>query len=320
MDQKSKKIETVLSENRMFKPSESFQAKAHISSMQEYESLYKKSIKDNLGFWESIASELTWFKKWDSVLDENQAPFYKWFVNGKTNISYNCLDRHLDDATRNKAALIWEGELGDQRTLTYNQLFREVNRFANALKNLGIQRGDRVAIYLPMIPELAISLLACARIGAIHSVIFAGFSSESIRDRIHDCEAKLVITSDGGWRKGNILPLKNIVDEAVKDCPSIKHIIVVKRSHSDPFPCHIKEGRDHWYHRLIDGVSGECQAEEMDSEDMLFLLYTSGTTGKPKGVIHTIGGYMTYTYLTTKYVRNLEGVERTETMVILSEV
>ncbi|MCQ9205668.1 MAG: acetate--CoA ligase [Omnitrophica bacterium] len=306
MSSDPKKIETVLTENRIFKPDEEFQKKAHISSMRDYQELYKKSIEDNLGFWETAANELHWFRKWDSVLNEESAPVYKWFVNAKTNISYNCLDRHLNSATKNKAALIWEGELGGQRTLTYNQLFHEVNRFANALKKLGIQRGDRVAVYLPMIPELAISLLACARIGAVHSVIFAGFSSESIRDRVLDCEAKLIITSDGGWRKGNVLPLKNIVDEAVAGCACVKHVIVVKRGQGDPFPCHIKEGRDHWYHRIIDDVSSRCEPEQMDSEDMLFLLYTSGTTGKPKGIIHTTGGYMVYTYLTTKYVFDLK--------------
>lgn len=306
MDVKTKQIETVLAEERTFTSSNAFSKSAHISSMQEYTSIYQKSINSNSKYWDSIANELHWFSKWDKVLDETTAPFYKWFVNGKTNITYNCLDRHLAGAARNKAALIWEGEVGDQRTLTYTQLFYEVNRFANALKKLGIQRGDRVAIYLPMIPELAISLLACARIGAVHSVIFAGFSSESIRDRVIDCEVKLVITADGGWRKGNVLPLKNIVDEAICDCACVKHVVVVQRSRGSSFPCHIKEGRDHWYHRIVDGSSGKCPAEKMDSEDILFLLYTSGTTGTPKGIIHTTGGYMVYTYLTTKYVFDLK--------------
>lgn len=306
MKAKPEKMETILSEERRFQPDKEFQKKAHISSMKAYEDLYKKSIQDPAKFWESIAGELSWFTKWDTVLDESGAPFYKWFVNGTTNISYNCLDRHLDGATRNKAAIIWEGETGDQRVLTYAQLSREVNLFANGLKKLGVQKGDRVAIYLPMVPELAISVLACARIGAIHSVIFAGFSAESIRDRVLDCEAKLVITADGGWRKGNVLPLKNIVDEAVSGCACVKHVVVVKRSSGESFPCHILEGRDHWYHRIIDGLSGKCPAEPMDSEDMLFLLYTSGTTGKPKGIIHTTGGYMVYTYLTSKYVFDLK--------------
>lgn len=299
---KSMKIDTILSEKRKFNADEKFKQKAHISSMEEYTNLYKKSINDPSGFWDSIAAELSWFKKWDKVLDDTEAPFYKWFINGKTNISYNCLDRHLNNATRNKAAIIWEGEPGDKTTLTYGQLSVEVNRCANVLKKLGIQRGDRVAIYLPMIPELAISVLACARIGAVHSVIFAGFSADSIRDRVLDCKAKLIITADGGWRKGSVLPLKNIVDEAISDCDCIKNVIVVKRGSGDTLPCHIKEGRDHWYHRLVADVSGKCPAESMDSEDTLFLLYTSGTTGKPKGIIHTTGGYMVYTYLTSKYV------------------
>ncbi len=305
MSQTHKNIETISEEKRVFNPVEEFTRRAHISSMAEYRSLYKKSIRDPEKFWGTVAGELAWFKKWDKVLDETEAPYYKWFVNGKTNIAFNCLDRHLDSAIRNKAAIIWEGEPQDRRTLTYGQLSREVNLFANALKNLGIQRGDRVAIYLPMIPELAISLLACARIGAVHSVIFAGFSAEAIRDRVLDSESKLVITADGGWRKGNILPLKSIVDEALQDCECVKHVVVVRRGHSDAFTCHIKEGRDHWYHRIIDGVSAKCQAEAMDSEDMLFLLYTSGTTGKPKGIIHTTGGYMVYAYLSAKYVFDL---------------
>ena len=306
MEPRTKEIETVLAEERQFHPSDAFRKQAHIQSMEEYAGLYKKSISDPISFWESIADELVWFQKWDKALDESDAPFYKWFVNGKTNITYNCLDRHLEGALRNKAAIIWEGEPGDQRTLTYVQLHRQVCRFANALKNIGIQRGDRVAIYLPMIPELVISVLACARIGAVHSVIFAGFSAGSIRDRVLDCEAKLIITADGGWRRGNILALKNTVDEAMQDCACVKHIIVVMRARNGPFPCHMKEGRDHWYHSIIDGVSSECAAESMDSEDMLFLLYTSGTTGKPKGIIHTTGGYMVYTYITTKYVFDLK--------------
>jgi acetyl-CoA synthetase len=236
------------------------------------------------------------------VLSAEDAPFFKWFENGKTNISYNCLDRHLNSDIRNKAALIWEGEPGDQRVLTYNDLAREVNRLANAMKKLGISRGDRIAIYLPMIPELPISMLACARLGAVHSVIFAGFSSESIKDRVLDCQARMVITADGSWRRGNIIPLKNIVDEAVNDCDCVKDVIIIRRSESASFPCHVKEGRDHWYHRIIDDASVKCPPEEVDSEDMLFLLYTSGTTGKPKGIIHTTGGYMVYTYQTMKYI------------------
>ncbi|MBU1319193.1 MAG: acetate--CoA ligase [candidate division Zixibacteria bacterium] len=299
-------IETLLHESRLFSPSDEFRHGSHMGSIDEFEAKYKQSIDDPEGFWAEAAEELHWFRRWDRVLNSDDAPFFRWFENGKTNISFNCLDRHLTSPTRNKAAIIWEGEPGDKRVLTYWDISREVNKFANALKSIGIRKGDRVAIYLPMIPELAISMLACARIGAIHSVIFAGFSAESIRDRILDCQAKLVITADGSWRRGNVLPLKNIVDDAVNECDCVSDVIVVRRSESTTFPCHIKEGRDHWYHRLVDMQSYDCPAEKMDSEDMLFLLYTSGTTGKPKGVVHTTGGYMVYTHCTSKYVFDLK--------------
>ena len=299
-------LETILSENRQFKPSEEFSEQSFIGSMDQFNKLYARSIEDPQKFWADIAEELHWFKKWDKVLDDSEAPFYRWFDGGTTNLSYNCLDRHIKTDLKNKAALIWEGEPGDKRVLTYWDLYREVNKFSNALKNLGVKRGDRVAIYLPMIPELVISLLACARIGAVHSVIFAGFSADSIRDRILDCEARLVITSDGAWRRGNILPLKNTVDQAVENCPSVKDVVIVRRSETSSFLCHIKEGRDHWYHRIVDEMPIHCDPEEMDSEEMLFLLYTSGTTGKPKGIIHTTGGYMVYTYLTMKYVFDIK--------------
>jgi len=302
----SQNLETVLDEHREFTPSRHFTAEARLNDLDDYEKKYALSLSDPERFWGEVASELHWFKKWDQVLDDSEAPFFKWFKGGKTNISYNCLDRHLDGPNRNKAAIIWEGEPGDRRVMTYWDLAREVQKFANAMKKLGIQRGDRVAVYLPMIPELAVALLACARIGAVHSVIFAGFSAESIRDRVIDCQARLVITSDGGWRRGNVLALKNIVDEAVKECDCIKDVIVVKRGPGDTFPCHIDEGRDHWYHRLMADADPKCPAAEMDAEDILFLLYTSGTTGSPKGVIHTTGGYMTYAYLTTKYVFDLK--------------
>lgn len=301
-----RQLETVLKEVRRFKPSAAFKKSAHIGSEAEYRRMYLESIRRPDRFWGRVAKELHWFKPWTRVLDERKAPFYRWFVGGKTNISYNCLDRHLDSATRHKAAIVWEGEPGDRRVLTYGDLAREVGAFANAMKTLGVRKGDRVAIYLPMVPELVVSLLACARIGAVHSVIFAGFSAESIRDRVQDCQAKLVITGDGGWRRGKVLPLKDTVDEAVADCPSVQHVIVVRRGASDPFPCRMKPGRDHWYHELMQDVSTECLPEKMDSEDMLFLLYTSGTTGKPKGIIHTTGGYMVYAYLTTKLVFDLK--------------
>ena len=301
-----KQLDTVLKEARRFKPSKAFREGAHLRSEAEYRKLYKKSIQNPRKFWANIAGELHWFKKWNQVLDEKKAPFYRWFVGGKTNLSYNCLDRHLDSPTRHKAAIVWEGEPGDRRVLTYGDLAREVGVFANALKKLGLEKGDRVAIYLPMTPELVISLLACARIGAVHSVIFAGFSAESIRDRVQDCQAKLVITGDGGWRRGKVLPLKDTVDEALTQAPSVEHVVVVRRNPDSPFPCHMRDNRDHWYHEITDGVSADCPPAKMDSEDLLFLLYTSGTTGKPKGIVHTTGGYMVFTYLTAKYVFDLK--------------
>jgi len=301
-----KKLETILDESREFPPPEPFRNGSHVSSFEAYQELYKKSVDDPEAFWSEVAEELDWHKKWDKVLDETEAPFYKWFVGGKTNISENCLDRHLKSATRNKAAIIWEGEPGEERVLTYWDLWREVNKCAAALKKIGIEKGDRVAIYLPMIPELAVTMLACARIGAIHTIIFAGFSAESIRDRVLDCEAKLVITADGGWRRHKILPLKDIVDEGIKGCDSVKSVIVVKRASGDPFPHTFHTGRDHWYHDLMAESFAYQEPESMDSEDMLFLLYTSGTTGKPKGIIHTTAGYMLFAYHTSKYVFDLK--------------
>jgi acetyl-CoA synthetase len=301
-----KQFDTMLEEVRKFPPPAAFKEQAHIGSRSEYEKMYKRSLEDPEGFWGEVAEELHWFEKWNKVLDESDAPFFKWFAGGKTNIAYNCLDRHLDTDVRSKTAIIWEGEPGDRRDLTYEELWREVGVFANVLKKQGIKKGDRVAIYLPMVPELAVSMLACARIGAVHSIIFAGFSADSIRDRVIDCESRMVITSDGVYRRGKELLLKDIVDEAVDGVDVVENVIVCKRSADHDFNCTMKEGRDHWYHDLNKGVSHECEAEVMDSEDMLFLLYTSGTTGKPKGIIHTIGGYMAYTYLTTKYVFDLK--------------
>jgi len=298
-------LESVSHENRSFPPPSDFAALAKIPSMEAYRKEYEESIQDPEKYWADVASELHWFKKWDRVLNEDEKPFFKWFEGGTTNLAYNCIDRHIANGDRNKAALIWEGEPGDSRVLTYFDLYREVNQFANGLKSLGIKKGDRIALYLPMIPELAIATLACARIGAVHTVIFAGFSSNSIRDRVLDCGARCVITADGGWRRGQILNLKSIVDEAVEDVDCVNDVIVVKRGHGDPFPCRIKEGRDHWYHRLVQDQPIHCEAEQLDSEDMLFLLYTSGTTGKPKGIIHTVGGYMVYTYHTAKTVFDL---------------
>ncbi len=300
------KIETILDEARRFPPPEDFSRNALIHSMREYEELYRESVEEPENFWARMAEDLHWFRKWDRILNADEAPFFKWFEGGKINLSYNCLDRHLTSEKRNKAAIIWEGEPGDQRVLTYWDLAREVKKFAHALKALGIEKGDRVAIYLPMIPELVISMLACARIGAIHNVIFAGFSAESIRDRVIDSKAKLVITADGSWRRGNVLPLKSTVDEAIDGLDFVQNVIIVRRSPGMSFPLRVQDGRDKWYHRMMEEAKAECQPEEMDSEDMLFLLYTSGTTGKPKGIIHTTGGYMVYSYVTTKYVFDLK--------------
>ncbi|HSC29765.1 MAG TPA: acetate--CoA ligase, partial [Vicinamibacterales bacterium] len=233
-------------------------------------------------------------------------PHARWFTGGKLNVSANCLDRHVKTARRNKAAYIWEGEPGDRRTLTYWDLYREVNRFANVLKKLGVKKGDRVAIYLPMIPELPISMLACTRIGAVHSVVFGGFSAESLRDRINDAQAVLLVTADGGYRRGSIVPLKQMADEALAGTPSIRNVVIVQRQAGGAFPIHVREGRDHWYHRLMQDAATECEPEAMDAEDLLYILYTSGTTGKPKGIVHTTGGYLVGTYATAKWVFDLK--------------
>ncbi|MDX2245062.1 MAG: acetate--CoA ligase, partial [Leptolyngbyaceae cyanobacterium bins.302] len=301
-------IESILHEDRLFHPPAEFSQHAKIKSLAEYQQLYDKAKADPQAFWaELAATELHWLQTWDTVLDW-QPPFVKWFVNGKINISYNCLDRHLTTWRRNKAALIWEGEPGDCRTLTYAQLHREVCQFANVLKQLGVQKGDRVGIYMPMIPEAAIAMLACARIGAPHSVVFGGFSAEALRDRLVDAEAKLVITADGGWRKDAIVPLKDQVDKALANtaAPSVKNVLVVKRTAQ---AVHMEPGRDHWWHDLQQGASADCPAEPMDSEDMLFILYTSGSTGKPKGVVHTTGGYNLYTHMTTKWIFDLQDTD-----------
>ena len=301
-------IESILQEKRLFPPTSDFAQQAQIKSLAEYQEIYERAKADPEKFWAELAeNELHWFEKWDSVLDW-QAPFAKWFVNGKINIAYNCLDRHLTTWRKNKAALIWEGEPGDSRTLTYAQLHREVCQFANVLKQLGVQKGDRVGIYMPMIPEAAIAMLACARIGAPHSVVFGGFSAEALRDRLNDAEAKVVVTADGGWRKDAIVPLKEQVDKALADnsVPSVTNVLVVQRTKQK---IHIEPGRDHWWHDLQQGVSADCPAEPMDSEDMLFVLYTSGSTGKPKGVVHTTGGYNLYSHITTKWIFDLQDTD-----------
>ena len=301
-------IESILQEKRLFPPSSDFSQNAHIKSLADYQRLYDKAKADPQQFWAELAeSELHWVQKWDTVLDW-QPPFAKWFVNGKINISYNCLDRHLTTWRKNKAALIWEGEPGDSRTLTYSQLHREVCQFANVLKQLGAKKGDRIGIYMPMIPEAAIAMLACARIGAPHSVVFGGFSAEALRDRLNDAEAKIVITADGGWRKDAIVPLKEQVDKALENnaVPSITDVLVVKRTNQI---IQMVAGRDHWWHDLQKGVSADCPPEPMDSEDMLFVLYTSGSTGKPKGVVHTTGGYNLYSHITTKWIFDLQDTD-----------
>lgn len=300
-------IESILHENRLFQPTPEFSDKAHIKSLEDYKQLYEKAKVNPEAFWAELAeTELHWFQKWDQVLDW-QPPFAKWFVNGKINISYNCLDRHLTTWRKNKAALIWEGEPGDSRTLTYFELHREVCLMANVLKQLGVQKGDRIGIYMPMIPEAAIAMLACARIGAPHTVVFGGFSAEALKDRLVDAEAKLVITADGGWRKDAIVPLKEQVDKAIEaGATSIDNVLVVQRTAQK---IHMEPGRDHWWHDLKQGVSANCPAEPMDSEDMLFILYTSGTTGKPKGVVHTTGGYNLYTHVTNKWAFDLQDTD-----------
>ncbi len=299
MTEQSSTIEALLQEDRLFPPPEEFAQQAVANDA----GIYERAAQDPEGFWAEQAKELHWFKPWDRVLQWDP-PFAQWFVGGKLNVSYNCLDRHLSTPRRNKAALIWEGEPGDWRVYTYWDLHREVCRFANALKSLGVKKGDRVTLYLPMIPELPIAMLACARIGAPHSVVFGGFSAESLSGRINDSQAKLLITADGGYRRGNVVPLKTNVDEALKETPTVEKVVVVRRTGTaDEL---MQSGRDVWWHELIEDQPAKCDPEPMDSEDMLYMLYTSGTTGKPKGIVHTTGGYLVGTYATTKYVFDLK--------------
>jgi acetyl-CoA synthetase len=293
-------IDALLKENRRFPPSDAWRTSAVVTDP----GVYERAARDPEAFWAEFAGELEWIRPWDTVLEWNP-PHARWFVGGKLNASANCLDRHVRSARRNKAALVWEGEPGDRRTLTYWDLYRQVGAFANVLKSLGVTRGDRVALYLPLIPELAIAMLACARIGAVHSVVFGGFSSESLRDRINDSQCVLLVTADGGYRRGQIVPLKQMADEALRDTPSIRHVVVVQRQAGAPIPVAIKEGRDHWYHRLMQHADPQCEPEAMDAEDMLYILYTSGTTGRPKGIVHTTAGYLLGTYATTKWVFDL---------------
>ena len=295
-------IESLLKEQRVFPPDPEFSKHAYIHSIEVYDSLSRRAAEDPDGFWAEIASELHWFEPWTRVLEWN-APFAKWFIGGKTNISYNCLDRHLTTTRKNKVAILWEGEPGEVRALSYQMLHYDVCRFANVLRTLGVQKGDRATIYMGMVPELAIAMLACARMGVTHNVVFGGFSAEALRDRINDSQSKVLITADGAYRRGMVVPLKKNVDEALTNAPSIQKVVVYKRTGE---AINMVQGRDVWWHEFISRMSGLHPAEPLDSEHPLFMLYTSGTTGKPKGVVHTTGGYMTGTYITSKWVFDLK--------------
>lgn len=295
-------IDSVLQEHRIFPPSHAFAEHAHISSMGQYDRLALEAREDPDRYWSQAAKLVHWFKPFDQVLDWSNPPFARWYVGGATNVSYNCLDRHLDERAA-KAAIIWEGEPGEQRVLTYRELHHEVCKFANVLKSLGITEGDRVGIYMPLVPETAVAMLACARIGAVHSVVFGGFAAEAIRDRMNDAEAKLIITADGGYRRGTELDLKKTVDEAVARVPSIEHVVVLRRTGA---PVQMEQGRDLWWHELVQDASPVCPPTELDSSAPLFILYTSGTTGKPKGIVHATGGYLVGATLTSKWVFDLK--------------
>ena len=303
MSESLSNIESILREDRKFEPNPDFAKDAYVSSFEEYKRIYAESIADPEKWWaEQAEKELHWFKKWDTVL-EWEAPFAKWFVGGTINATYNCLDRHVANGLANKPALVWEGEPGDVVTLTYADLLRETKKFANVLKGLGAKKGDRISIYMPLVPEAAIAMLACARIGATHSVVFGGFSSESLKDRVNDAECNIVITADGGYRRGQVIALKKNVDEALKGCPTVEKVVVVQRTKND---VEWVEGRDVWYHDAMANASEDCEAEQVDSEHPLFILYTSGTTGKPKGVQHSTGGYLLGCHVTTKYIFDIK--------------
>src|ERR1700733_9100764 len=295
-------LSSTLRENRVFPPPPEFAAQAHVRSLAEYEELYARSVADPEAFWDGIARELHWFSPWTRTLDWNE-PWAKWFVGGKINISYNCLDRHVMNGRKDKTAIIWEGEPGEVRKLSFGELLADVERFANALKSLGIRKGDRVAVYMGMTPELAIALLACARIGAVHSVIFGGFAANAIVDRVNDSQCVAILTQDTSYRRGNEVKLKATVDEAVGQCPTVKNVVVYRRSGTEVA---MQAGRDHWWHDLVAKADAVCPAEPLDSEDPLYILYTSGTTGKPKGLVHTTGGYSVQTYLTSKLIFDLK--------------
>lgn len=294
-------IESVLTEERTFPPSAEFAQNAYVKSFEEYEKMYSEAEADLPAFWAKQAEALDWFAPWEKVL-EWEPPHAKWFSGGKINASYNCLDRHLE-TNGDKTAIIWEGEPGEERRLSYRELHSEVSKFANVLKGLGVEKGDRVAVYMPLVPELAIAILACSRIGAPHTVIFGGFSADSIRDRVNDCGCKAIITADGGYRRGREIRLKPIVDEAIEECPTIESAVIFRRTGTE---IAMKDGRDHWWHDLMKDASPDCPPEELDAEHPLYILYTSGTTGKPKGILHTTGGYLTQAAYSTKLVFDLK--------------
>ncbi|HMM79065.1 MAG TPA: acetate--CoA ligase [Pyrinomonadaceae bacterium] len=294
-------IESVLTEERTFPPSAEFAANAYVKSFQDYEKMYAEAEADLPAFWAKQAESLDWFAPWEKVLDW-EPPHAKWFSGGKINASYNCLDRHLE-TNGDKTALIWEGEPGEERRLSYRELHAEVSKFANVLKHLGVEKGDRVAVYMPLVPELAVAILACSRIGAPHTVIFGGFSADSIRDRVNDCGCKAIITADGGYRRGREIRLKPIVDEAIADCPTIESVVVFRRTGTE---IDMQQGRDHWWHDLVKEARADCPPEHLDAEHPLYILYTSGTTGKPKGILHTTGGYLTQAAYSTKLVFDLK--------------
>jgi acetyl-CoA synthetase len=302
-DQKEEKtITSMMAENRVFKPSPEVSKQAYIKSFEEYQKIYKESEKDPEAFWANLATQLDWYKKWDKVLVEDfKEGKHEWFVGGKINVTYNCIDRHLKTWRKNKAALIWEGDIGDSKTLTYGELYYHVTKFANVLKKHGVKKGDRVSIYLPMILELPIAMLACARIGAIHSIVFGGFSADALRDRILDCNSKILVTTDGYYRGGKVVKSKDNADKALESCPDVKDVIVVKRANAE---VPMKAGRDYWWDDEMNAadIKPVCEPEQLDSEDPLFILYTSGSTGKPKGVLHTQAGYLLYVYQTLKWI------------------